>query len=121
MKETFSPLLVLMILIYPTLIGFLFAARLAMFVRLIPTPTVPGVPPSDVGSLHGAHDLWDTKSAGTSLAFASIIVVHLVIFFHMFVRASHGASCDVEPVYIIHLGCIDGFMVDHNVLFHDIH
>ena len=89
-----------MMLIYPTLLGFVFVARLATFALIIPTPTVPGAgagaplsSDSDAGKLHGAADLWETAGAGalvrTGFAFTSIAFVHLFLACNL-VLGPHG-------------------------------
>ncbi|KAG0545899.1 hypothetical protein BDA96_02G400900 [Sorghum bicolor] len=93
-KETFSPMLVLMMLMYPTLLGFVLLARLATFALIIPTPTVPGGT-ADAGKLHGTNDLWETAGAGaivrTGFAFISIALLHLFLICYI-VRGPSGAS-----------------------------
>ncbi|CAO2208146.1 unnamed protein product [Urochloa humidicola] len=126
-KEIFSPVLVLMIVIYPTLLAFAFAfaARLASFALLIPTPAIPGVPPSDTGTLHGAQDLWETQGfvaiIRTIFAFASIAAVHIVILVHLCLRRGPPASwCSLHGCWI-RLCCVDSFMAHHDMFLHYIH
>jgi len=87
-----------MMLMYPTLLSFVFVAQLATFALLIPTPPILGAhlsSDSDAGKLHGATDLWETAGAGalvrTGFAFISIAVVHLFLVCYL-VRGPSGAS-----------------------------
>lgn len=69
-------------MLYPTLIGFCLAVRLARFNLMVPTPNLTNTPDA-VAALGGKMDLWKTSAPGdiALLAFTLIMVslVHLCL------------------------------------------
>ncbi|CAN6226179.1 unnamed protein product [Urochloa humidicola] len=101
-REACAPWSALALVLYPTVLGFLLAARVGVFSLLIPTPTIPGTPPSPPGQLHGNFDLWDANNRGsvvrTAGAYMVIIAVHLFAAAPLIMRGIPG-SWYIMPVY----------------------
>ncbi|PUZ73018.1 hypothetical protein GQ55_2G441600 [Panicum hallii var. hallii] len=93
-NSVLNPPLVIMLLLYPSMMGFTITKRYTKYSLLIPTPNIPGVPPPP-SALGGPQDEWLTVSPRalwcTTLSFTVVVAIHLFLVVHLTLTGPPGS------------------------------